>query len=87
MYAYMHCFTDDMSEELIQQLFQALQHLQDLELVHCDIEPKHIGVHATDPNKAGLMDFSLCRRVGAQLSADIKYAGKFRIRAHCCIRC
>jgi hypothetical protein len=78
--------TGDMSEVLTTQLLQALKHLTQAKLVHCDIEPKHIRVHVTDSQQCGIMDFSLCRPTGVQLSADIKYADEFSLNVRTQIR-
>eukprot|EP00611_Tribonema_gayanum_P007173 TRINITY_DN1650_c0_g3_i2.p1 TRINITY_DN1650_c0_g3~~TRINITY_DN1650_c0_g3_i2.p1 ORF type:complete len:403 (-),score=82.31 TRINITY_DN1650_c0_g3_i2:45-1253(-) len=61
------------STAFVRQLFDGLKHLHDRGLVHCNIEPKHIGL---DPSgHAAIIDFSLCRKSRTPFTANVRYAG------------
>eukprot|EP00611_Tribonema_gayanum_P019775 TRINITY_DN3490_c0_g1_i1.p1 TRINITY_DN3490_c0_g1~~TRINITY_DN3490_c0_g1_i1.p1 ORF type:complete len:437 (-),score=81.56 TRINITY_DN3490_c0_g1_i1:435-1745(-) len=63
----------------VTQLFEGLEILQAAHLVHCDIEPKHIGTYTAHTGDkatmAALIDFSFCREVGSPPPPHIRYAG------------
>ncbi len=68
--------TEDLTEQHVHQLFDALKFYHwKLDLVHCDIEPKHIGVSGGDIR---ILDCGCSRTVGSNEGTMHLYSGEAR---------
>ncbi|KAG1857268.1 kinase-like domain-containing protein [Suillus tomentosus] len=53
------------------QMISALEHIHTNKLVHCDIKPGNIILHATDPKRLYLVDYGLTRAIAREAQPNL----------------